>query len=73
MTVILPGVLTAVGTVKIQSNFGGTKPAPAGAPTPGSGVAFALSDGRTPGKTPASEEYLPIYPTIIGKIFDKSA
>jgi hypothetical protein len=70
---IIPGALTAVGTVKIHSNFGGTKPAAAGTLVPGSGAVTVLSDGRTPGKTPASEEYLPIYPTIVGEIFDKNA
>jgi hypothetical protein len=78
---IIPGVLTAVGTVKIPTYAQGwrTGPGPAGAPGIGSsGHAIALSDGRTPGKTPLSEEYLPVFPTIvdefskIGANLDKS-
>lgn len=80
MTTIIPGVLMPVGTVKYP-NLGGKSTAPAtpGTPAPGSGFAFALSDGRTPGKTPASEEYIPLDPTIVGEvsqlgsILDKSA
>jgi hypothetical protein len=58
--------------VKVRSGFGGTKAAPAGAAgNLGSGEAIALSDGRTPGLTPPSEEDVPVYPTIVGAIFDK--
>jgi hypothetical protein len=79
MTTIIPGVLTAVGIVKHPNVGGRTAPAAPGAPAPGSGRAVALSDGRTPGETPLSEEYLPVDPTIvgdvsqIGAILDKSA
>jgi hypothetical protein len=80
MTTILPGVLMPVGTVKYPNVGGkGTAPAAPGTPAPGSGFAVALSDGRTPGKTPASEEYLPVDPAIVGyisqlgAILDKSA
>jgi hypothetical protein len=44
----------------------------------GSGRSVALSDGRTPGKTPLSEEFVPVDPTIvddvskIGATLDKS-
>jgi hypothetical protein len=77
---IIPGVLTAVGTVKIPTYAQGwrTGPGAAGASGIGSGRAIALSDGRTPGKTPLSEEYLPVIPTIvddaskIGATLDKS-
>jgi hypothetical protein len=69
---IIAATPVAIGTVKVHSGFGGTKPAPAGAAGLGSGEAIELSDGRTPGQTPPSEEYLPVYPKIIGEIFDKS-
>lgn len=79
---IIPGILTAVGTVKFRypNVGGGTAPgAPGGARGLDSGRSIALSDGRTPGKTPLSEEFLPVEPTIvddvskIGAILDKSA
>jgi hypothetical protein len=75
---IIPGVLTAIGAIKYPSSGGRTAPAPAGAPAIGSGVSVALSDGRQPGKIPASEQYSPVFPTIvddpskIGAILDKS-
>jgi hypothetical protein len=68
---VIPGVLTAVGTVKFSGIVGRTAPAPAGGPGIDGGGAIALSDGRTPGKTPASEEFQPVYPTIVGEILDK--
>lgn len=75
---IIPGVPTAVGTVKFANVGGRTAPGAAGAPGPGSGRSVALSDGRTPGKTPSSEEFVPVDPTIIdealkiGATLDKS-
>jgi hypothetical protein len=80
MTTIIPGVLTAVPSgVKLTSFKSTTAPAAPGTPAPGSGFAIALSDGRTPGETPPSEEYTPVFPTIVGEswqsgsLLDKSA
>ena len=62
---IIPGILTAIGTVKFPNVGGGTAPASGGTPFPGSGRSVALSDGRTPGEIPLSELFLPVIPTIV--------
>jgi hypothetical protein len=53
----------AVGIVK-SAGHGITSPKSPGTPDIGKG-SVALSDGRTPGKTPASEQLLPIIPKIL--------
>lgn len=64
---ISPGSLTAVGSVKIPGH-GTTAAGPAGAKGIGSGFSVALSDGRTPGKVSAADEFVP----VLGKIVDES-
>ena len=53
----------AVGIVK-SPGHGITSPKSPGTPDIGKG-SVALSDGQTPGKTPASEQFLPIVPNIL--------
>ncbi len=51
---ILAGSLTAVGTIKATAH-GTTAAGPRGAQGVGSGIASALTDGRTPGKDPLGD------------------
>ncbi len=51
---ILAGSVTAVGTIKATAD-GTTAAGPRGAQGIGSGIAIALSDGRTPGKDPVGD------------------
>jgi hypothetical protein len=60
---IISGNLVAVGTVK-SPGYGVTGAKAPGTPDIRKG-SIALSDGRTPGKTPVSEEFLPIIPKIL--------
>ena len=61
---VIPGNLFAVGIVK-SPGHGVTGPKAPGTPDVGKG-SVALSDGQTPGKSPAGQEFLPVIPKILG-------
>jgi hypothetical protein len=64
-TNIIPGTLMPIGAVKSTSPHGVTAAASPGSPSPGSGEALALYDGRTPGKVAADQIYEEIDPLIL--------
>jgi hypothetical protein len=64
-TNVIPGTLTPIGTVKSTSPHGVTAAASPGSPSPGSGEALALYDGRTPGQTPDNQIYEEINPIVL--------